>query len=309
MVAARSAEDTPVVVPARASTDTVKAVRCDSLLTGTICGSSSRASSDSSIGTQMMPLVWRIMKATASGVVCSAAMMRSPSFSRSSSSMMMTMRPARSSARISVTALSRASPGGGAALPDRGRILDMTGGRVIRHGIITDVAARLPNSPARGCPLRRQQWHHGLFEGLLSDSRSCYQPCTHYAAGVDDPGHRHRERRPETVYFRAHRQRRGVAEALHDLHYRAAVGGIIDTQSQQLQSTPVVAFVERIEPRHLGAAGRAPRRPEVHDDHLATQRRKVEQPAVELRYDQRGSGLAHLRRAGTRRRQHARERQ
>ena len=35
----------------------------------------------------MMPLVWRIMKATASGVARSAAMMRSPSFSRSSSSM------------------------------------------------------------------------------------------------------------------------------------------------------------------------------------------------------------------------------
>ena len=97
MVAARSAEETPVVVPARRSTDTVKAVRCDSLLTGTICGSSSRASRSSSIGTQMMPLVWRIMNATASGVARSAAMMRSPSFSRSSSSMTTTMRPARSS--------------------------------------------------------------------------------------------------------------------------------------------------------------------------------------------------------------------
>ena len=52
-----------MVMPARTSTDTVKAVRCDSLLTGTICGSSSRASSPSSIGTQMMPLVWRIMNA------------------------------------------------------------------------------------------------------------------------------------------------------------------------------------------------------------------------------------------------------
>ncbi len=94
MVAARSAEDTPVVVPARRSTETVNAVRCDSLLTGTICGRSRRASCSSSIGTQMIPLVCRIMKATASGVACSAAMMRSPSFSRSSSSRMMTMRPA-----------------------------------------------------------------------------------------------------------------------------------------------------------------------------------------------------------------------
>ena len=67
MVAARSAEDTPVVVPRTRSTDTVNAVRCDSLLSGTICGSSSRASRCSSIDTQMMPLVWRIMKATACG--------------------------------------------------------------------------------------------------------------------------------------------------------------------------------------------------------------------------------------------------
>src|SRR5882724_11211836 len=43
------------------------------------------------------------MSATASGVACSAAMMKSPSFSRSSSSRMITIRPERRSARISST--------------------------------------------------------------------------------------------------------------------------------------------------------------------------------------------------------------
>ncbi len=71
----------------------------------TICGRSSRASISSSMGTQMMPLVWRIMNATASGVARSAAMIRSPSFSRSSSSTMTTIRPAFMSATISSTVL------------------------------------------------------------------------------------------------------------------------------------------------------------------------------------------------------------
>ncbi len=41
MVAARSAAEMPVVVTRRASTDTVKAVRLDSVLAATIGGSSS----------------------------------------------------------------------------------------------------------------------------------------------------------------------------------------------------------------------------------------------------------------------------
>ena len=42
---------------------------------------------------QITPLVWRIMNAIASGVIVSAAMMRSPSFSRSASSTTMTSSP------------------------------------------------------------------------------------------------------------------------------------------------------------------------------------------------------------------------
>src|SRR6516225_1924737 len=175
MVAARSAEDTPVVVPARRSTDTVKAVRCDSLLTGTICGSSSRASPASSIGTQMMPLVCRIMKATASAVACSAAMMRSPSFSRSSSSTTITMRPARSSASISPTELSGAVAGPVFALPERGRIFDMRGAASARAGQYT----RPPAGPGperchqhaaeRRHPVGsggREQWRDHLIESF-----------------------------------------------------------------------------------------------------------------------------------------------
>ncbi len=49
------------------------------------------------------PRAWVTMKLMASGVTYSAAMTRSPSFSRSSSSTRITSRPARSSAMISVT--------------------------------------------------------------------------------------------------------------------------------------------------------------------------------------------------------------
>ena len=138
IVAARSLEETPVVVPMRRSTDTVNAVRCDSLLACTICGRSRRASSSSSIGTQMMPLVWRIMNATASGVARSAAMIRSPSFSRSSSSMMMTMRPALRSATISSTELSPA-PGLEALLPPSGMTLAMGYPRGLRNDVIASI--------------------------------------------------------------------------------------------------------------------------------------------------------------------------
>ena len=78
---------------ARASTDTVNAVRCASVLSATISGSRSSSSRSPSIGMQITPLVWRIMNAIASGVTFSAAMMRSPSFSRSASSTTITSSP------------------------------------------------------------------------------------------------------------------------------------------------------------------------------------------------------------------------
>ncbi len=89
----RSAAEMPVVVPWRASTDTVNAVRWLSVLSATISGSRSSSSRWPSTGMQITPLVWRIMNAIASGVMDSAAMMRSPSFSRSASSTTMTISP------------------------------------------------------------------------------------------------------------------------------------------------------------------------------------------------------------------------
>ena len=99
-VVARSAAEMPVLTPcaAAASTETVKAVRIDSVLCSTICGSWSRSSSAPSMGAQIRPRHSLIMKATISGVAFSAAMTRSPSFSRSSSSTTTTGRPAAMSA-------------------------------------------------------------------------------------------------------------------------------------------------------------------------------------------------------------------
>ena len=93
MVAARSAAEMPVVVTWRASTDTVKAVRLDSVLAATIGGSSSSSRRSPSIGRQITPDVWLRKKAILSGVAYSAATMRSPSFSRSASSTTTTISP------------------------------------------------------------------------------------------------------------------------------------------------------------------------------------------------------------------------
>src|SRR5215469_1722061 len=257
MVAARSTEDTPVVVPARRSTDTVNAVRCDSLLTGTICGRSSRASAASSIGTQMMPLVWRIMNATASAVACSAAMMRSPSFSRSSSSMTITIRPARSSASISPTELSGAAAGAVVAFPERGRIFDMTEDASAREIIIPDTPPR-PGGALSGSVRAVWLWQerqHRLLERLHGGGVSGKQPYTHDTLRIDDPGHRHCDRRSEIVHLCRRRQGRRVAEALHYAYYRVAVLSVVDTHAEEFESLCAVAPVKGVELRHLGAAG------------------------------------------------------
>ncbi len=92
-VTARSAALMPVEVPSTASTDTVNAVRCTSVLWATINGRRRSSRRSPSIGMQITPLVWRIMNAIDSGVAISAAMMRSPSFSRSASSTTTTSSP------------------------------------------------------------------------------------------------------------------------------------------------------------------------------------------------------------------------
>ena len=95
IVRARSAAEMPVVTPWRASTETVNAVRRLSVFAATIRGIWSSSRRSPTTGMQITPLVCRTMKAIASGVTRSAAMIRSPSFSRSASSTTITIRPCR----------------------------------------------------------------------------------------------------------------------------------------------------------------------------------------------------------------------
>ena len=92
----------PVVVPCLKSPLTVNAVECGASLSATIGCRFSRRASSLPIGAQTMPDVWRTMKAIFSGVQCTAATIRSPSFSRPSSSMTTTISP-RSNARRAST--------------------------------------------------------------------------------------------------------------------------------------------------------------------------------------------------------------
>ena len=92
-VVARSAAEMPVVVPRLASTETVNAVRYAVVFSATIIGSCSSSRRVPSSGMQTTPLVWRTMKPIVSGVVFSAAMIRSPSFSRLASSTTTTASP------------------------------------------------------------------------------------------------------------------------------------------------------------------------------------------------------------------------
>ena len=101
MVRQRSVAEIPVVVPWAASIETVNAVRRTSVFLATIIGRSSSSRRSPTIGRQMMPLVCRSIRPTFSGVASSAARMRSPSFSRSSSSTMTTISPREIASMIS----------------------------------------------------------------------------------------------------------------------------------------------------------------------------------------------------------------
>ena len=101
MVVARSLAEMPVVTPHLASMDTVKLVPNRDLLSRLIGFSSSFSASSGARLKQTSPRPWVTMKLMISGVTNWAAMVKSPSFSRSSSSTRMIMRPARISARAS----------------------------------------------------------------------------------------------------------------------------------------------------------------------------------------------------------------
>ena len=83
----------PVVSPCFTSTVTVKAVPSGASLEATIGLRCNRLASADESGAQTMPQVLRMMNAIFSGVQWEAAMIKSPSFSRSSSSVTMTSSP------------------------------------------------------------------------------------------------------------------------------------------------------------------------------------------------------------------------
>src|SRR5882672_8081156 len=104
-VRARSAAEIPVVTPLAASIDSVKLVPIRERLSPTISRRSSCRQRSSVSVRQISPRPCLAMKLIASGVTNSAAISRSPSFSRSSSSTRTTMRPAPISAMISAMLL------------------------------------------------------------------------------------------------------------------------------------------------------------------------------------------------------------
>ena len=102
-VVARSAAEMPVVTPRRASIETMNAVPKGEVLSisstmGGICNSARRSEVSDK---QMSPRPYLVIKLIASGVTFSAAMVKSPSFSRSSSSTRMTIFPCRMSSMAS----------------------------------------------------------------------------------------------------------------------------------------------------------------------------------------------------------------
>ena len=97
MVRARSAAEMPVVTPSRASTETVNAVWKGASFFAAIRLRPSSLQRSSVSARQISPLPCVAMKLTASGVANWAAIVRSPSFSRFSSSQTTTIRPRRMS--------------------------------------------------------------------------------------------------------------------------------------------------------------------------------------------------------------------
>ncbi len=102
-VRARSWAEMPVVTPSRASIDTVKAVSCREELEAAIIGNPRASSRSPGSVRQISPRPWVAMKLIAFGVHICAGITRSPSFSRSSWSTRMNIRPLRASSMISST--------------------------------------------------------------------------------------------------------------------------------------------------------------------------------------------------------------
>ena len=94
----------PVVTPSAASTETVKSVEYISRFSATMRFRPSCSARPFEMGTQIRPRPCLAMKFTDAAVAFSAAITRSPSFSRSASSVTITIFPAATSATTSSTA-------------------------------------------------------------------------------------------------------------------------------------------------------------------------------------------------------------
>ena len=103
IVCERSCAEMPVVTPSRASIETVKAVPYGVSLRSVICRSSSSSQRSSVRQRQISPRACMAMKLIASGVANWAAIVRSPSFSRSAASTTTTNLPWRMSSIASST--------------------------------------------------------------------------------------------------------------------------------------------------------------------------------------------------------------
>ena len=105
MVRARSCADMPEATPSRASIGVANAVpkRVELPRSSAISDRPSSRMRSSVSASDTSPRAWVAMKLIASGVARSAATNRSPSFSRSSSSTRISMRPLRTSGRICST--------------------------------------------------------------------------------------------------------------------------------------------------------------------------------------------------------------
>ena len=102
-VRARSWAEMPVVTPSRASIETVKAVSWRLEFAAAISGRPRASRRSPGSARQIRPRPWVAMKLIAVGVHICAGTTRSPSFSRSSWSTRMNIRPLRASSMISST--------------------------------------------------------------------------------------------------------------------------------------------------------------------------------------------------------------
>ncbi len=162
MVSARSWAEEPDVVPSKRSTETVNGVEKRAVLTGAMSESPSASRRPAGRETQIRPRASLAMKLTSPAVAFSAAMTKSPSFSRSSSSTTTTIFPARIARRaLSMSAKerfmsglrpARACRGSRPAAPDIGQEDPLPGSRRSFLGIPRRWCA--PGCTARAPPPR-----------------------------------------------------------------------------------------------------------------------------------------------------------